>query len=462
MIPTKARREDFGRWNFALVVAAIALGAVTFFAVEHWRRAVTPVATAKIGDGPLPSAIALPSNEAATVAAIRFYTERVQRDSEDTRAQNALAEYYLQRVRESGNEDDLPLALAAARASLAAIEAGQNIGGLTALAHAELANHDFAAAREHALQLVALDPTKSEPRAILGDACLELGDYELAAQAFGEMEKLGGNNVGTHTRLARLAYLRGNPDQARTRFSTALILLLDLPSPPREAVAWCRWQLGETAFSTGDYEGAERHYRDALTTAPGYFRALGSMGRLCATRGDLASAINYHEQAARIAPSVSFMAALGDLYQRLGREREAATRYELVEQLGEHSRRVHGTPFDRAIALFCADHDLKVEEAYALARGEYDAGRHDIYGADALAWTALEANRLDDAQAAIKEAPKLGTLDAKLFYHAGMIARRAGDCAAATDYLQRALVLNPGFDPLQSEIARRALKEISP
>ncbi|MBA2623351.1 MAG: tetratricopeptide repeat protein, partial [Chthoniobacterales bacterium] len=370
--------------------------------------------------------------------------------------------YYLQRVRESGNEDDLPLALAAARASLAAIGAEQNSGGLTALAHAELANHDFAAARRHALRLVELNPTKSEPRAILGDACLELGDYELATEVFGEMEKLGANNIGTHTRLARLATLRGSPDQARAHFSTALILLLDSPSPPREAVAWYRWQLGETVFSTGDYGGAERHYRDALTTAPDYFRALGSMGRLCAARGDLLAAINFHEQAVRIAPSVNFMAALGDLYQLAGREREAATRYELVEQLGEHSRKVHGTPFDRASALYCADHDLKVEEAYALARGEYDAGRHDIYGADALAWTALKTNRIEEAQAAIKEALKLGTLDAKLFYHAGMIARRAGDRAAAADYLRRALALNPGFDLLQSEIARRTLKEISP
>jgi len=149
--------------------------------------------------------VALPLNEAATATAIRFYTGRVKRDPEDTRSQNALAEHYLQRVRESGNEDALPLALAAARASLAAIPAEQNIGGFTALAHAELANHDFAAAREHALQLVALDPTKSELRAILGDACLELGDYEMVAEAFAEMQRLGPNNVGTHTSNDRKA-----------------------------------------------------------------------------------------------------------------------------------------------------------------------------------------------------------------------------------------------------------------
>jgi len=461
MIPTNIRLGEMRWWNRALVIAACALGSASFFAVEHWPHPSTPAAREKLAANPLPPAVLLPSNEGATAAAIRFFSERVRRDPEDTRSQNALAQSYLQRVQESGNEDDLPLALAAARASLAAIGAERNIGGLTALTHAELANHGFAAARAHALRLVELNPTKSEPRAILGDACLELGEYEQATEAFREMERLGADNIGTQTRLARLAFLRGSPAQARQHFSSALILLLDLPSPPREAVAWYRWQLGETAFAAGDYGRAERHYRDTLTTAPDYFRALGSMGRLCAARGDLPAAIDFYEQAVRMAPSVVFMAALGDLYRLAGREREAATRYELVEQLGEHSRRVHGTPFDRAITLYWADHDLKLGEAYSLARGEYDAGRHDIYGADALAWTALKTNRMEEAQAAIKEALKLGTLDTKLLYHAGMIARQAGDRATAADYLRRARALNPGFDPLQSERARRILEESS-
>jgi len=61
----------------------------------------------------------------------------MKRDPEDTRSLNALAEYYLQQVRESGNEDYRPLALEAARASVAAVEPGRNLGGLTALAHCE-------------------------------------------------------------------------------------------------------------------------------------------------------------------------------------------------------------------------------------------------------------------------------------------------------------------------------------
>ena len=71
-------------------------------------------------------------------------------------------------------------------------------------------------------------------------------------------------------------------------FRKALRMALAMPAPQRETVAWCRWQLGETAFLTGDYAGAERHYRDALITFPNYFRALASLAKVRAARGDRA------------------------------------------------------------------------------------------------------------------------------------------------------------------------------
>ncbi len=441
-----------------LVAAAIVFGALTYFTARAWSPLTAPLP--KNNALPSPVTAGSAADEAATESAIRFYSERIKRDPEDTRSQNALAELYLQRVRESGNEDYLPMAIQAARASLAAVVPERNFGGLTALAHAEFANHGFAEARDHATQLTQLDPTKSESYAILGDALLELGDYEGAAKAFDQMRSLGENDTGKETRLARFAFLRGATDEARRHFGAALDLLLASENPPRETVAWCRWQLGETAFATGDYATAERHYREALSSAPDYFRALGSMGRLSAARGNLPLAINYYEQAARIVPVADFMAALGDLYRLSDRSKDALVRYELVEQLGEHSRKVHGTPYDRRIALFFADHGIKTDEAYTLARGEFDAGRHDIYGADAVAWTAFKRGNIPEAQVAMNEALRLGTQDARLFYHAGMIARAASDKKTAGEFLRRALSLNPHFDPLQSESARKALQEL--
>lgn len=412
---------------------------------------------------PLPAATLLPSENDVTEGAIRFLEDRVKRDPDDFIAYNKLAGYYLQRLRETGRTTYLDRASRAAKASLAAIPAEQNIGGLAALAQVELATHHFAAARDHAKQLIQREPQKSYPYLMLGDALLELGDYDGANAVYRQLEaqsdSSGLSKASIETRLAQLALLRGETDAAQRHFINALTVALDETYPPRETVAWCRWQLGEVAFSIGDYQSAEKHYRDALTTFPDYHSALASLGRVRAAQGDLPGAIEIYQRAIRILPDPAFVAALGDLYKLAGREKDATVQYELVEQL-ERAEAAGGDHHQRRLAMFYADHDLKAEVAYASAVREYEE-RRDIYGADALAWTALKAGKVTEAQAAMKEALRLGTRDARLFYHAGMIARAAGEKAAAREYLKRALTLNPQFDPLQASIAKKALEELT-
>ena len=57
----------------------------------------------------------------------------------------------------------------------------------------------------------------------------------------------------------------------------------------------------------------------------------------------------------------------------------------------------------------------------------------------------------------IERALRLGTRDARMLYHAGMIYTALGDARRGGGYLRRALEINPGFYALQAEAARRAL-----
>ena len=181
-------------------------------------------------------------------------------------------------------------------------------------------------------------------------------------------------------------------------------------------------------------------------------------GKLRAANGDTVGAIEFYERAVKRLPDISFVAALGDLYKIAGRDEDAKNQYELVEQIGRLSA-INGNLYNRSLALFYADHDLKTEEAYNLAAKEYET-RRDIYGADALAWTALKAGKIDEARERSKEAMRLGTNDARIFYHAGMIERAAGDKRAARKYLRQALELNPKFQILQAEICRQTLASL--
>lgn len=440
------------------ILTSAALGAVIMLALSYCARRATNVQTAAAETStPAIGSAELSKGSQTSMVAVRFLEDRVKSDPDDVIALQKLANYYLQLHRETADVRYLELALRSARSSLRVLPADQNLNALLVLAQAEYQTHDFSSARDHAKELTEYQPRKSYGYQVLGDALLELGDYEQAEQAYRKMEELDRGSVATETRLAHLAVLQGDPTTAQRRYVIALAQAKAALVPSAESIAWCHWQLGETTFAIGDYPAAERHYRDALTTFPNYFRALASLGRIRAALDDRAGAIEQYEHAVRIVPDPQFVAMLGDLYKLAGRDKDAASQYTLVEKIARLNE-LNGALYNRQVAVFYADHDLKPEEAYAKALREYGV-RRDIYGADALAWTALKSGKIAEAQSTIKEALRLGTKDARLFYHTGMIAQAAGDKSGARDYLKRALTLNPQFDPLQAPIARKTLEQ---
>jgi tetratricopeptide (TPR) repeat protein len=391
---------------------------------------------------------------------VRLLEDRLKRDSEDFVAANKLTGYYLQKLRETGDVTYVTLAKKTAQMSLATLPAEQNPGGLGALAQAEYAGHEFTAARDHAKQLTEIEPRKPLGHQILGDALLEIGDYASATAAFQKMEKLAATTAAAlpavEQRFARLDALHGDWTSARRRFTRALQIVLTQPAPSAEVVAWHYWQIGETHFATGDYATAEKRYRDALTAYPNYFRALAALGRTRAAQGDVADATECYEKVVRMLPDPIFLATLGDLYALAGHQEKASRQYVIVESAAKLNA-VSGALHNRQLARFYADHDMKAAEAYGMAKAEY-AERRDIYGADTLAWTAFKAGKLDEAQTAMKEALRLGTQDATLLYHAGMIECAAGERDLGKSHLEKALKLNPHFDERHAPLARAVLE----
>ena len=195
----------------------------------------------------------LPSEAEINQLTLRFLENKIQRDPEDFIAQNKLAGYYLQQLRETSDVTYLKLASRAANTSLGTLPPERNIGGLAALTQVEFASHEFVSARDHARRLAQLEPEKAFPYQLSGDALLELGEYEEAKVEFGKMVRFGGTHgvtrVAVEERMARLAALRGDLDTALRRYGAALTEALNLPAPSRETVAWCR----ETPASSWSY-----------------------------------------------------------------------------------------------------------------------------------------------------------------------------------------------------------------
>lgn len=436
--------------NRLALVAAFGLIAFTFNAVGHWWAAAHNRPTWY-------SASAVPSfvqQQRSTEETMRFLVRRVESDPEDMSASNMLAGIYLQKVRETGSLDYMVRAEHLARTSLASVPAVRNSSAVAVLTQVELMEHQWVPAAGHARFLVRLNAGQGWPNGLLGDALVENGDYSGAAAAYHAEARLG-RGVGTEARLARLAFLHGQTGEARQHYLNALSFARAENVPSPESIAWCHWQIGETDFSIGSYPAAEREYRASLVSFPNYYLALASLGRVLAAQGNLPGAIHAYEQAVNVVPNPVYVSNLGDLYRLTNRPQDAAAQYALVTRIQRLSK-LNGELFNRQYAIFYADHNLKPQQAYQEAVREY-AVYPDIYGADAVAWTALKAGKIGVAQAKSQEALRLGTQDAMLLYHAGMIAYSAGDTAGAQADLERALTLSPQFDPLQAQIARHAL-----
>src|SRR4030095_14296679 len=98
-----------------------------------------------------------------------------------------------------------------------------------------------------------------------------------------------------------------------------------------------------------------------------------------------------------------------------------------------------------------------------LARAEFDS-RSDVFSHDALAWSLAAAGNVTEAQSEMQRALAEGTQDARLFFHAGIIASQAGHSADAERWLRKAsefshLLLPSERNELQNAAAPGAEKK---
>jgi tetratricopeptide (TPR) repeat protein len=182
---------------------------------------------------------------------------------------------------------------------------------------------------------------------------------------------------------------------------------------------------------------------------------LASLARLRANNGRYAEAIVLYQKAIAVVPMPIFIAELGDLYAKSGSQPEAQKQYALVEYIGLLGH-INQVLHNRDLALFYADHDMKLSEALDLAQKELEV-RRDVYTWDVLAWALYKNGKLEEAAKASEKAMHFGTRDALLLFHAGMIAEGLGHREQARNELEEALQINPHFHLMYSNMAQKRL-----
>jgi tetratricopeptide (TPR) repeat protein len=408
---------------------------------------------------PVPAALLIPQ-PTATLRVVKSMQSRVQRNPKDPATYSALGAAFLQRARETGDVEDFQLAEQSLQKSLdldnADFAAEPTFSAMAAVCMGE---HRFSDAVTYAQNALALGSGDLSSFAIVGDANADMGEYERAAVAYSRLDISGGtqpNNV--YVRDSRTSYLKfvSGDTAGAIRLMQSAVAAGTEARLPAENLAWLYFELGEYESQAGDVAAADRAYVAALNTHPGDYRALAGLGKLRGNQGRYAEAIKLYQSAIAVVPMPIFVAELGDLYSKTGNLEEAKKQYQLVQYIGLLGH-INQVLHNRDLALFYADHDIKLDESLTLAHKEFEV-RHDIYTWDALAWALYKNGKYQEANDAMENALRPGARDALLFFHAGMIAGKLGQTVQARDRLQQALGINPHFHVIYAEVARQQLK----
>src|SRR5262245_27044472 len=135
----------------------------------------------------------------------------------------------------------------------------------------------------------ALDRDSGDPLnyGTLGDALLELGEYQEGAKAIQKMVDLR-PDVASYTRAAYVRELFGDMEGAIEIMGRAVRAA---SSRDLEHNAWCRVQLGNLFFNAGRLAEAEAQYQAALQVFPNYHFAFTGVGRVKAAQQQFEEAL---------------------------------------------------------------------------------------------------------------------------------------------------------------------------
>jgi tetratricopeptide (TPR) repeat protein len=381
--------------------------------------------------------------------------ERLQRKinvlPNDAPSYALLGHAYLQKARETGDPGYYARAEAALQRSLELQpESFEGLSGMGVLA---LARHQFRDALDWGERAREINPVSPSAFGIIADARIELGDYDEAVAAIQRMVDLR-PDLNSYARVAYGRELHGDIDGAISAMSGAV----NAGDPRSEATAWTRVQLGNLYFNKGDIAAAERQYQQAARDWPDYPPGLAGIARVRAAQGDFDRAIALYQQAIAAMPVPEYVIALGNVYRAMGRTEDAAHQDGLVAAMGRLLQ-AGGVDVDLEMALFDIDNDRDQPQALATLREQYER-RPSIHAADALAWALYKSGRFQEADQMMAHALRLGTQDALMFFHLGMIARANGDVDRARTNLERALTLNPHFSLRYAPQAQQVLEEL--
>ena len=396
------------RQRLIFVVAAIAIGAVA--------AAIYSKKPARVQPAPLVAAAGeVTTSRSDLEQAMNAAEQKLAVNPADGRAAAAFAQASLRRARVESNGG---YTLKAERVLKAVLDREPgDYDALKMLGAVYMSQHRFREAINIATRATRVHPNDAWNYGVLGDAHVELGEYDAAFDAFDTMARHR-PDAAAYARIAYAQELQGHLDAAIASMRMAAEAT---GAQDPESLAWHYAQIGNLLLQTGDVDGAAREFARADHTFPGHPFAEAGRARIAAARGQSDEALAIYRGLMNTAPTSETAIAAGDLLAQKGDNEAAEAMYARAEAI-ERDAWLTEARLTTNVARMLAERGVRTAEAVQLAE-EAARNRKDIFTMDALAWAYYRAGWFTDAEAASRQARRTGTVDRRILAHAAAIDR---------------------------------------
>lgn len=323
--------------------------------------------------------------------------------------------------------------LARSCAEAAIVRNNEDLDALLLRGHVLHSQHRFAEAERVARQLLDRRGLWVD-LALLGDALVDLGKLDEAADAYQRMMDAKPGPLA-YGRAAHLRWLRGDLAGAIELMARAARSV----GPDAETEAWHRVRLGELILPLGRADAVRDLATSALELVPGFPPALLLAGTCDVVQGLGSRACDTLREAVNACPEPRYLWALIEAQRQAGRAAEArATETELLRR---------GAATDaRTLALYLATTERQSLQAVRLATNEMRS-RRDVHTLDALAWALFRAELPYEALPIARLAVAHETVDARLLLHAAIIETAVGEDSRGRELRERLRALERALWP---------------
>ncbi len=270
---------------------------------------------------------------------------------------------------------------------------------------------------------------------LLGDILMDRGQVTQGIAAYQKMMDLK-PDLHSYTRAAHARWIKGDVEGAVELISMATAAGSSLNAEP---TAWSYTRRAAYELQLGRLADSFRSVRAALRLQPDYAAALFFQGRIELAQGQTNDAVKSLQRAATLNPLPEYQWLLADALELAGKHDEAVAFASNLKK-----RAAQEDP--RTFALYLATRREKPKTALKLIERELSE-RADIFTRDALAWALLAAGKFSEARTQSNLALAEGTEDARLFFHAAMIAEAIGNSQEALALSQKATALRQMLFP---------------